>query len=345
VFVRELGEALGRRLPTVVLSSSQERDTRIRRVPGGRLISRELAREARALRPRLVVYVYPVTGMALLRARALKWCAGGAPTVLAALASHRLEAWARLAGRLLWPDRLLVTSEETRRDLASLGAPVERFSLGVDLQRFRPAQPGERRALRERWGLPVEGSVVLHVGHLVAARNLMAMTRLAAMPGVTPVVVASAVRESGSDRLRDDLKRHGVVVLDGYQVGVDELYRLADCYVFPSTAWGGGIEMPLSVLEALATDLPVVATPFGALPERFGGAAGVRFFNSDDELPRLVDDVLRARPHTRHLVESDSWDAVVTALLGVSGVASAPAPRAGAEAGAAQANPGVRAGR
>jgi glycosyltransferase involved in cell wall biosynthesis len=319
IFVRELARRLCARVPTVVLSSSREDDAGILQVPGGRLVSRELAWHVWRSRPRAIVYVYPVTAAALLRARLLKLQGRGARLIVIALASHPLEGAARVACRLLWPDLVMVTSAEERARLSALGAPVEQITTGVDLRRFRPAGPDEQRALRRKWGLPEEGSIVLHVGHLVAARNLKALLPLAAVPGVTPVVLVSGVREAGSERLREDLRRGGVVVLDGYQPNVDELYRAADCYVFPSSAWGGGIEMPLSVLEAMASDLPVVSTPFGALPERFANADGVRFATNDRELARCVQDLLERRPHTRRLVEAYSWDAVVDRLLPLLG--------------------------
>jgi glycosyltransferase involved in cell wall biosynthesis len=124
--------------------------------------------------------------------------------------------------------------------------------------------------------------------------------------------------------LLDELRRAGVVVLEGYQPGVEELYRAADCYVFPSRGWGGGIEMPLSVLEAMASDLPVASTLFGALPERFKNSDGIHFATSDEELVEMVVRQVRERPHTRHLVEQYSWDAVADRVLSSLGYPLGP---------------------
>jgi glycosyltransferase involved in cell wall biosynthesis len=137
-------------------------------------------------------------------------------------------------------------------------------------------------------------------------------------------MVASHVRDSDSQRLLAELRRGGVVVLEGYQPRLEELYRAADCYVFPSDVWGGGIEMPLSVLEAMASDLPVASTSFGALPERFRGTDGIRFATNDDELVEKVVLQIRERPHTRHLVEQHSWDAVAEHVLSRLGYPQRP---------------------
>lgn len=331
VFLQEVSSRLMERVPTAVYSSSRESFDRVQQVPSHRLIGSTLASELWRRRPRAIVYVYPVTLAALVRARLLRLFGHGARVTMIALASHPLDRLGRIFGRLLWPHLVLVTSESERRRLSSLGARVDTFPLGVDLARFRPPLPGEKQALRRNWGLPLDTAIVLHVGHLVAARNLTVLIALAAQPGVTPVVLVSHVRDSGSEELLQELRKGGVIVLEGYQRNVEELYRAADCYVFPSTAWGGGIELPLSVLEALASDLPVASTWFGALPERFRQEEGVRFAATDQELAQAVVELVQSRPHTRHLVEKHSWDAVAERLLSSLGYGPAPsAQQAGA---------------
>ena len=316
VFLRELGGRLAERVPTRVYSSTREAADLVRQVSSHPLVSPQLVRELWRHRPDAIVYVYPVTTAALLRARFMKLSGRGAQTVMIALATHALERFGAPFRRLLWPDLVLVTSDAERRSLAALGAAVETLPPGVDVDRFRPAADlAEKQRIRREWGLPEDRAIVLHVGHLVGARNLGVLVELASRVPVTPVVLVSHVRDEESNRLRAALDRAGVVVLEGYRPGVEELYRAADCYVFPSRAWGGGIDLPLSVLEALASDLPVVCTPFGALPERFGATDGVRFASSDSELVQGVADMLRLRPSTRHLVDGYSWDAVADRLL------------------------------
>ncbi len=317
VFLREFASRLRRRVPTLVYSTSKEEGYDVHEVPGHPLISPQLLREVWRHRPQAIIYVYPVTTAALLRARLLKLAGRGVSVILMALASHRLEALGRLVGRWAWPDVVLVSSEAERRKLAAAGAPVHSISMGVDLARFRPPEPEEKPQLRRQWGLPLDDAIVLHVGHLLPARNLQVLAAVAAKPKTTAVVLVSHVKDPDSDRLKEHLRRNGVVLLDGYRPDVEELYRAADCYIFPARAWGGGIEMPLSVLEAMATDLPVASTYFGALPERFSAAEGIRFAAGDEELLQTVVTLLLVRPHTRHLVESSSWEVLVDRLLGL----------------------------
>jgi glycosyltransferase involved in cell wall biosynthesis len=101
-----------------------------------------------------------------------------------------------------------------------------------------------------------------------------------------------------------------VRVLEGYQPRVEELYRLADCYVFPPVSTDHAIAMPLSVLEALASDLPVVSMRFGALAERFENSEALKLVDTPQE---LVQEALKPRagpPDSRRLVQSYSWEAI-----------------------------------
>lgn len=326
VFLGEIGRRLAERTPTRLYSSAREASALVEQVSTSPLIGRDLVSEIWRRRPSAIVYVYPITTAALLRARLMRLVGRGARTAVVALATHSGKGLAVRLHRFLWPDLVLVSSEAEKLALRALGAPVDTLPPGVDLERFRPvAGDAERRQLRRKWGLPEDARIVLHVGHLVGARNLGVLVALARNPDVTPVVLVSHVRDAGSDRLKAALMEAGVIVLEGYRPHVEELYRASDCYVFPSRAWGGGVELPLSVLEALASDLPVVCTPFGALPERFGSAAGVRLAGTDEELVQGVEDMLRLRPPTRHLVESYSWEAVADRLLSLLGRAKVEA--------------------
>jgi glycosyltransferase involved in cell wall biosynthesis len=283
------------------------------------VLSRRLWAELRQARPATVVYMSrsSITLTALLRARLLKWMGGKARVVMIGLQPRRLGLAARLMSRLLWPDLLLVSTEAEVRGTRRLGATVERMVTGVDLARFRPARPGEKQVLRRKFGIPEETRVVLHVGHLTGGRNLEALLPLAAQPDTTVVVVTSSQREAESGRLEDTLRAHGIVLIQGYLADIDEVYRLADCYVFPTVSTDYAIAMPLSILEAMASDLPVAAMRFGALPERFGDVEGVLLVNSSGELVDAVAKLRRQAASTRHLSEGYSWDSMAQQVASI----------------------------
>ncbi|HEX6492856.1 MAG TPA: glycosyltransferase, partial [Candidatus Dormibacteraeota bacterium] len=119
---------------------------------------------------------------------------------------------------------------------------------------------------------------------------------------------------AGCAPIRTLLEESGVIVLRGYREDIAELYRLVDCYAFPTESTDFAIATPLSVVEAMASDVPVATTRLGALPERFADP-GVRFVDSGQELAAAVLAQLELRPPTRHLAEPYSWSAQAVRLL------------------------------
>ena len=112
----------------------------------------------------------------------------------------------------------------------------------------------------------------------------------------------------------------GVRVISQY-LPIAEAYHLADGYIFPARDEVAAIGLPLSVLEALACNLPVVATPFGGLPEWLPARpdAGLYYAETDDELVAAVGRMREAAASgTRSLVSAYSWTAAASAILKIS---------------------------
>ena len=79
----------------------------------------------------------------------------------------------------------VAVSDEVAQGFLSLGVPPERvvrIPMGVDTDRFRPAEPGERAALRARLGLPADRTLFAFVGRLSRAKGLPMLAGL--WPGV-----------------------------------------------------------------------------------------------------------------------------------------------------------------
>ena len=97
---------------------------------------------------------------------------------------------------------------------------------------------------------------------------------------------------------------------------IEKVYALADCYIFPTANPFNSIETPLSVLEAIATNLPVISSAFGGLPETFPEGEGLVYAHSQaefiDALRRLREN--RTRVRTREKVMENSWEAVAARL-------------------------------
>ena len=269
----------------------------------------------RARPPAVVVYASrsSVTLPALIRARLLGLQCH-APVAMVALQTTAEVLRGRLARRVA-PDLLLLSTEAECQTARALGLRAHCVWGGVDLDRFRPPGPGEKEALRRKWGMVPDRRVVLHVGHVKEGRNLRALVPLGGRDDVTMLVVASGQRAPESDALKAELEQQGIVFRCGYLENVEELYRLADCYVFPTASNDSAVAMPLSVLEALASDLPVVSMRFGALAERLGEAPGLELVDDPQRIPERALALAGGPVTTRALAEPFSWNAIMERLV------------------------------
>jgi glycosyltransferase involved in cell wall biosynthesis len=189
----------------------------------------------------------------------------------------------------------------------------ELLSVGVDLATFRPVHGDEKAALRRARGIPADAFVFLHVGHLSEKRNLRALAKLAALPNAHVVAIGSTSTPEDA-ALRAHLEAAGVSVIREL-VPVHEFYRLADAYVFPTIDSEGCVEIPLSVLEALASGLPVLARPFGGLRDILPPGDDVRYFGGDDELVAMAEDLRRGSPPLVRDVRGFAWRAVAERMV------------------------------
>jgi glycosyltransferase involved in cell wall biosynthesis len=324
-FALALAGSLGRRHEVTLLSTCgapPRPDARLAAAPRT-FLSRALRRELHQVRPEVLIYIArsSATALTFLRCRVLKAYCPGATLALIGLQERRHAAWARRLIPSLRPDLVCVQSAESLAYLAGLGCRVALLPSGVDTDTYRPVPPAHRVALRARYGLHPDLPVALHVGHLRTGRGVRALADLAARGGCQVVLVtSSSTAHEAEPGLADELRRAGVIVLGEYLPQIEELYQLADCYVFPVASTDNCIGVPLSVLEALACDLPVVSRRFAALPELFAAQAadhpGLIFVDSPEA---LVGEALRlcrsGTRGTRPLALPYGWDAVAATVL------------------------------
>jgi len=285
------------------------------------LFGSDLRRRLRAFDPDAVIYVPRAAGTrnSFIRARVLRAHVPRARTMLVSLQPRAYGPITRSLLPRAHPDVTVAQSNRVRDELRQLGLPSIALPSGVDLHTFRPIAPGLRTALRREYGLPENAFVVLHVGHFRRERNVMFLGRLKRELRCEVVMVGSTSTDAQSE-VEAALRVMGVRVIDQYVERVQDLYAVADCYVFPVHVMHGAIEMPLSVLEAMACGVPVVSTHFGSLTEWLDEGPGLTYAATDRELLEIVraqrDNPTRPdSEEIRDRVATFGWEAIAGRVM------------------------------
>lgn len=131
---------------------------------------------------------------------------------------------------------------------------------GVDLQRFRPAEPAARAAMRAELGLQPEELVVGLVCRLVAEKGVPELIDAIERLGAPfRLLLVGPHDPEKADALPPHLLERAAAsgaILTGHRDDVERLYAAMDVFCLPSHREG----FPRAAMEAAASGLPVVAT-------------------------------------------------------------------------------------
>ncbi len=203
--------------------------------------------------------------------RLAAWRAG-VPVVLSALHSTGLPDHVERPNRLLarWTDGFIAVAESHGQYLAQAeGCPADKVFVvpnGVDVEVFTPQPPDE--PLRHALGLHEDHSVAIIVAALRPEKNHELFLRAAAQvrdsnPRARFLIVGDGPCRAELEALAASLQLHEVVQFLGVRSDVAGLLSLSNVAVLTSKMEAN----PVSLLEAMATATPVVATRVGSVPE------------------------------------------------------------------------------
>lgn len=170
-------------------------------------------------------------------------------------------------------DRIIAVGEAVREALVVYeGLPAARIAViynGVKVEEFVKAQT-MRQQVRGALGIQEHEVVFIHVArfdplkdHATAVRGFAELSSAASRlilvgDGPTKPEVESLVKGLGLEKR---------LALLGFRTDIPELLAAADVFLLTSLSEG----VPVTIIEAMAAGLPVIATAVGGVPELIGG--------------------------------------------------------------------------
>lgn len=298
------------------LAEQMSKDHEIKTLDIGDIYHRQFWKDIGSLSPQIIHYIHGPSIASLVTMKAISLCNRNAKTVVSATHPD-LPRPARGLIRLFKPDLILTQSYDIEQMFIRHGCRTVFVPTGVDTGKFRPVSADAKRELRKKYGVDEDKFIVLHVGSVRRERNVLLLGELQGN-GLQVVLIGSGSTGVEQDVLLQ-LKERGCLVRTDYFENVEEIYALSDCYVFPTKKRIASIESPLSVLEAMACNLPVIATAFGALPRLFQPGDGLFFAEGKqdiiDSLNKVKSGAVEVK--TREKVVPYDWVKVVAKLEGI----------------------------
>jgi glycosyltransferase involved in cell wall biosynthesis len=220
-------------------------------------------------------------------------------------------SWIGLHYRLLdrFTSATIACADAQRAVLTRDGVALERIvhiPNGVPIDGLVQAAEGSG-VTRADLGIPDDAKLVIQVGVFRAEKNhigaLEALARVREeVPDVHLVFVGDGECREGVEQRARELGADWAHFL-GFRADVPALLALSDVLVLPSAADA----MPMTVIEALALEVPVIATDVGDVARTLAGGAGVVVPADDaDALVRACRDLLADPGRRAELARSSS---------------------------------------
>jgi glycosyltransferase involved in cell wall biosynthesis len=173
-------------------------------------------------------------------------------------------------------DAFVAISSVIEDELLAEGVPapsIIRIPNSVDTDKYFPVDGLEKKALRSKLSISNDATVVIYTGRLVSYKGLPLVLEVwKDLQKQHPQLLLLLVGSGGDDihncegQLKEYVHQNSLdssVRFTGSVQNVDEYLKASDVFVFPTTNEAFGI----SVIEAMACGLPVVATNVGGLKD------------------------------------------------------------------------------
>lgn len=218
--------------------------------------------------------------------------------------------------KFLRPDLVLIQSKNSEKIFESLKFRTLFLPNGVDTDRFIEKDEETKNKLRRQYNIPTDKFVILHLASFQRKRNLDIFKELQ-KDEENMVLLIGRENENADLELIDELKNAGCNVWIKHFPKIEDIYNISDCYLFPTLEKKACIETPLSVLEGMSCNLPVITTKFGSLPELFEPKNGLFFYEDEREVFEYINNLKNEDIFidNREKVSQYSWNSLYHNLI------------------------------
>lgn len=173
---------------------------------------------------------------------------------------------------------LVAVSQPIFAEMHHLGLPPKKLKLienGISLHHYETGFP-RRRAARAALGLAdtdfvfgMVSSLSIEKGHAYALRALAEIQRQGLHAKLA--IIGDGEELTNLQQLADDLGITSSVIFAGRQQDIPLLLQAFTVFLMPSAMEG----LPMALLEAMATGLPIIATEVGDIPKLVNSDTGI----------------------------------------------------------------------
>jgi glycosyltransferase involved in cell wall biosynthesis len=262
----------------------------IERLPKNKLLfSLSFSKSLRASKAKNIIYIpsSSSTFMSFFRLKLIAFLSRSRKVFLVSVQQRKHGKISKALLRFLKPDEIVVLSNKEAVYYNALGIKCRVTPIGVDIEKFTEVNQIQKQSIRTKLGLPLNHKIVLHVGHINKGRNIGELKCLLKI-GYNVVIIGSTRFESDK-KYKLELEKEGFTFINHYIDKIEEYYQAADIYVFPVLSATSAMEFPLSVLEAMACNIPVITTKFGGIEKFLPQSDWLKYFSDGNELISITN--------------------------------------------------------
>jgi glycosyltransferase involved in cell wall biosynthesis len=205
----------------------------------------------------------------------------------------------------LFADKIITHSEYSKTKLTNLQVPnVTCIKPGIDLKKFQ-YRPKNKQLLK-KIGIEEKDRVILYPGEYIrlgaTSKIIKALVQLAKRFDSFKFIFACRLKSQQDLEKKNKIQKkiaelglaNKVIYLETYPK-MEDLYNLADILIFPIEKMTGKFDLPLTILEAMASGLPTIISEIEPLIEtaRYPDSALILREGSAEELSSKILKILQ----------------------------------------------------